>query len=142
LLLISLPSLHLQVFDHPSVTAISSYISALGGAAVSAVATVISDDGDESDDAFSLQEDQLSTAGSLQIARSPAVDSSTLQTPLIGISSMASKTAANNAVMHLPGVDASNRVPFNRWELEKQEQVSWELSCHRNSLYGRLYCNC
>lgn len=139
--LLSLPSLcHLQVFDHPSVTTISSYISTLGGAAVSAMATVSFDDGDESEDAASMQEYQLATAGSLQIARSPAA-SSALQTAFIGISSLACKTAANNAVTHLPGTDASRRVPFNRWELEKQEQVSAWLCPAPQQLNGRLHCN-
>jgi hypothetical protein len=129
----------LQVFDHPSIADISSYISTLRGAAASAAANVISDDGDESDDGFSLQEYQLATAASLRVARAPAIASSTLQTPLVGISGMASKTA-NNAVMHLPGVDASNRVPFNRWELEKQEQVSagtWPHVGHRTCPHVR-----
>lgn len=45
--------------------------------------------------------------------------------PVVGISGLACRTAAGNAAMHLPGTDASRRIPFERWAVEAQEQVRW-----------------
>lgn len=130
-----------QVFDHPSVKAITSYISTLGLASAGTPADVLvdSDDDTESESALSTVDYQLGAAQTLQqLARSPAAALTAPQASLIGISSLACKTAAGNAVMRLPGVDASSRVPFCRWEVERQEQVSGCAShdCDRRSSLG------
>lgn len=111
-----------QVFDHPSVAAITSYISSLGIAA-GRVATAVDSSDDESDGTDRTHDMELVTSAKVLLSRSLAVPDGS-QATLIGISSLASKTAASNTVMKLPGVDASRRVPFSRWELDKQDQVS------------------
>lgn len=111
-----------QVFDHPSVTAITSYIGSLGITAGSAAAAEDSS-GDESDGAGSIHDFDMATSAALPLHKSLPVPGGS-QAALIGISSLACKTAASNAVTKLPGVDASRRVPVSRWEVEKQEQVS------------------
>lgn len=111
-----------QVFDHPSVTAISNYIATLG--LPSADTAGVSDDDDvPSEGASSTADYQLGTTAALQLVRAPGVAAPTSQAALIGIRSIACNTAAGNAVMQLPGVDASRRVPFSRWEVERQDQV-------------------
>lgn len=112
----------LQVFDHPSVTAISNYIATLGLPSANAAGD-FDDAGSLSEDAFSTVDYQLGTTADLQLARSPGVAADATQAALIAIRGLACNTAAGNAVMHLPGVDASRRVPFSRWEVERQEQV-------------------
>lgn len=108
----------LQVFDHPSVTAIASFISSLPSSTVAAAAA--------SEDYEEEEETDVVAAADLPLPRplpaGMAVQSAASQ-QLIGITSLAYKTAACNAVMRLPGVDASRRVPFNRWDLSSQEQV-------------------
>lgn len=111
-----------QVFDHPSVSAIASYITTLGlsTASTSADAAVSSSE-DEEDDS---EAPATTVVAAAQLTRflQPG-DSTQQQTMLFGISSVASRTAAGNAVLALPGVDASRRLPFERWELKRQEQV-------------------
>lgn len=117
---------HPQVFDHPSVMAITNYISTLGVAAAgtAAAAAMADSDDDDSESASSIADYHKGTSPALQLARFPVAAAAVPQAALIGISSLACKTAAGNAVMWLPGVDASSRVPFDRWEVERQEQVS------------------
>lgn len=128
----------LQVFDHPSVTAIASYISSLPGSAAAAAAA--------SEDFEEEEEPDVVTAADLPLARplpaGMAVQSAASQ-QLIGITSLACKTAASNAVIRLPGVDASRRVPFDRWDLSSQEQVGRARACGKHVQRAdcrRLHC--
>lgn len=112
---------HLQVFDHPSVTAIASFISSLPGSAGAAAAAA--------SEGYEEEETDVVAAADLPLARPPAAGMAVqpaASQQLVGISSLACKTAASNAVMRLPGVDASRRVPFNRWDVDRQEQVGRE----------------
>lgn len=115
-----------QVFDHPSVAAITSYISSLGMMQPAAAAD--GSDSDEDDEpqgvAASNTISPSGASGPVKLARAPALGADLQQAALVGISALACRTAAGNAVMQLPGVDASRRVPFERWELGQQEQVS------------------
>lgn len=119
-----------QVFDHPSVAAITTFIGTLG---LPELAQQTDDSSEESED---LHSDHISgvRTTSLQLVRSPVLGSDA-QPAVVGISSMACRTAAGNAVLQLAGVDASQRVPFARWELDRQEQVSAAMPCWVASQY-------
>jgi hypothetical protein len=108
-----------QVFDHPSVVAITTYIVTLG------LPELTQSTDDSSEEGDGVQHDHISgvTSTALQLVRSPVLGPDA-QPAVVGISSMACRTAAGNAVLQLSGVDASQRVPFARWELDRQEQVS------------------
>lgn len=83
-----------------------------------------SDEDDEPQAAASNARPLSGASGQVKLARAPATGADMQQAALVGISALACRTAVGNAVMQLPGVDASRRVPFERWELGQQEQVS------------------
>lgn len=120
------------MFDHPSVAAITTFIGTLG---LPELAQPTDDSSEEGED---LQSDHISgvQTTSLQLVRSPVLGSDAQ--PAVGISSMACRTAAGNAVMQLAGVDGSQRVPFARWELDRQEQVSAAGTCRDSSQHQFL----
>lgn len=106
------------VFDYPTVSAISSYISHL----VTPLATSALAQEQHVDGALLSQ-----FVGDLRRLPKPAARllpaAHGSGAALVGVMKMSSHTAAGDAVMVLPGRDASRRVPFNRWQPDQQDKV-------------------
>jgi hypothetical protein len=109
----------LQVFDYPSIDAITQYITSIAPSAVPEVEEEYASEEEEEITAAALQP---SRALALRARAAPATGTEAAAV-LVGVMSLAHRTSSD-AVLSLEGRDASRRVPFGRWEVDRQLQVS------------------
>lgn len=99
------------VFDYPSVTAISSYISNM--TPLSAVHAATAAAAAES-----------TAAGALARPLAAPVAPFATEEPMVGIVAAAMVTPAHNSsLFSLQGKDVAQRVPYERWDVDDQGQV-------------------
>lgn len=104
------------VFDYPTVSAISSYISSIIASAAAHAAY--------SEEASEAESDVAAEGVVLfRPSVSLAADRYQAEAVLTAVTRLASRTAAGDAVMIMAGRDASRKVPFNRWQVDRQQQV-------------------
>jgi hypothetical protein len=107
----------MQVFDYPSIDAITQYITSIAPAALP-----------ELEEEYASEEEEDIPAAALRPSRAlapraaPAAGAEAAAV-LVGVMSLAHRTSFD-AVLSLEGRDASRRVPFGRWEVDRQLQVS------------------
>jgi hypothetical protein len=107
----------LQVFDYPSIDAITQYITSIAPAALP-----------DLEEEYASEEEEI-TAAALRpsralapVARAAPAAGAEAAAVLVGVMSLAHRTSCD-AVLSLEGKDASRRVPFGRWEVDRQLQV-------------------
>jgi len=98
------------VFDHPTTSAITAYISSRMPAPAAARDTPVG--------AAAVFPGAVLLDGAL--ASFPLAAK---QQGAIAVLASALRTAGNNSVLSLNGVDCTARVPFNRWDVDAQQQV-------------------
>ncbi len=103
-------------YDYPSVSAIASYVQSI----LAPLPEPFSDAAQA--DTSALIPATVSRARRLPAA-APAVSGVSAQPSVVGIMALASRTAAGNCVFSLEGVDATRRVPFDRWAVDEQVKV-------------------
>lgn len=112
------------MFDYPSIDAITQYITSIAPAALPQL---------EDEYASEAEEEDVTTAAAALLPKravaslgraAPAVGPEAAAAVVVGVIALAHRTSFD-AVLSLGGRDASRRVLFGRWEVDRQLQVSW-----------------
>jgi hypothetical protein len=106
-----------QVFDYPSIDAITQYITSIAPSALAK----------EEDEVIVSEEEEAAAVAALVPSRALAPRAAPAAGPeaaavVVGVTALAQRTSSD-AVLSLEGKDASRRLPFSRWEVDRQLQV-------------------